>query len=487
MSLRHMDRGAFYGLGALALGLGISLALRHSPGVNAGPLVLAPAILLLGFGAGTLVAWGAGVAAGLLTVGLQVAGWVSLDLALAALATQLACTFFPLPFVERSEAEEEGFLERRRPLDAERERLKGELEEQRRKAQAADRRGRETDALYHAGREISKLLTLEDTLEFSREVLRDTLRLGGGDQALALVLALTDEDAGRWRVGVAEGLEPKEQRLFEQGLHEKGLYRWLAGQAAPVLVPRVAAEAGLKGVPLPPGLRGLLGLPLLIQDQAIGWVLVLDLGGGGLEARDFSNLRILCTQVAIGLEKATLYDRLQRLSITDGLTGLYVHRHFQSRLEEEVKRAERYKEPLSLVMMDIDHFKRFNDVHGHLGGDAVLKAVAGVLREGLGSSELAARYGGEEFALVLPRTDKASALQRAEALRQAVKAARVDFDGQALGVSVSLGVASFPGDAMTKKGLIEAADQALYASKTGGRDRVSAAPPLDNPWPEGGQ
>lgn len=479
--MARANRSTLYGAFVLALGVFSSLWLRSVSDHNAGPLVLAPGILLLGFSSGTLVAWLAGVASGVFTVGLLVSQGVSLDLALAALAAQLVCTLFPLPFVENSETEEEEFHARRRPLDAERETLRETLEELRQRAQAAERRGRETDALYHAGREISKLLTLEDTLEFSREVLRDTLRLAAGEDHLAFVLVLVDEDKGVYRVGAAEGLERNELKLFEHGLDEKGIYRWLQAQGGQVLVPRAAAEPGLKGVALPPALRGLLALPLLIQEQAIGWVLVLDLGDGHLEARDFSNLRILCSQVAIGLEKASLYDRLQRLSITDGLTGLHVHRHFQSRIDEEVKRAERYKEPVSLIMMDIDHFKRFNDQYGHLGGDAVLKAVAGVMREGLGPSELAARYGGEEFALVLPRTGKEAAMARAETLRLAVKSQQVEFDGKALGVTVSLGVSSYPDDAMTKKGLLEAADQALYASKSAGRDRASAAPPLDNP------
>jgi diguanylate cyclase (GGDEF)-like protein len=346
------------------------------------------------------------------------------------------------------------------------------------RAQAAERRGRETDALYHAGREISKLLTLSDTLEFSREVLRDTLRLAGGEAGLAFVLALVDEEHGVYRVGASEGLDKGQLAAFEQPLDARSLCAWLRPKRGQVLVAKAAAEPELKGVALPPAVRGLMALPLLIQDQAIGWVIVLDLGDGRLEARDFSNLRILCSQIAIGVEKASLYDRLQRLSTTDGLTGLTVHRTFQARLEEEVKRAERYKEPLSLVMLDIDHFKRFNDVYGHLAGDAVLKAVAGALGEGLGPSEVAARYGGEEFALLLPRQDKAAGLKRAEALRLAVEALQVPVGGETLSVTGSLGVACLPGDAMTKKGLLEASDQALYNSKKNGRNRVSGAPPL---------
>lgn len=487
MKAPALNKSTVLGGAILALGAAISLWLRDTPNANAGPLVLAPGILLLGFSSGTLVAWSAGFAAGMFTVILNVTNGCSLDLAFAGLAALLVCTLFPLPFVENSEAEEDDFHQKRSPLVAEREQMRETLEELRQRAQAAERRGRETDALYHAGREISKLLTLEDTLEFSREVLRDTLRLAAGDSPLAFVLALVDEEKAHYRVGAAEGLEAAEQRHFEQGMEERGLLRWLQAKGGQVMVPRAAAEPGLKGISLPPSLRGFLALPLLIQEQAIGWVLVLDLGDGQLEARDFSNLRILCSQIAIGLEKATLYDRLQRLSITDGLTGLNVHRHFQSRLEDEVKRAERYKEPISLIMMDIDHFKRFNDQYGHLGGDAVLRSVAAALKDGLSPSELAARYGGEEFALVLPRAGKEAALARAESLRQAVKGLAVDFDGKKLSVTVSLGVAAYPTDAMTKKGLLESADQALYASKQGGRDRVSGAPPLDNPGAPGAE
>jgi diguanylate cyclase (GGDEF)-like protein len=360
-------------------------------------------------------------------------------------------------------------------LEQEREELREELAQLQATTQAAERRSRETDALYHAGREISKLLSLQDTLEFSKEVLRDTLRPVNGEHSLPFVLALVDEESASFKVGAADGLSADEEQLFEHRLDQPGLLSWLKTQAGPVSILKTAAEPALKGIPLPIGVRGLAAFPLVIQALAIGWVVVFDMGEGRMEDRDFSNLRILCSQIAIGLEKATLYDKVQRLSITDGLTGLTVHRHFQARLDEELKRAERFKEPLGLVMLDIDRFKRFNDTYGHLVGDAVLRAVAGVLKKGLGPAELAARYGGEEFALILPRLDRQSIAARAEAVRQAVSDLSVDHGGQALKVTVSLGVACFPEDAMTKKGLVELADQALYQSKKNGRDRVTLA------------
>ena len=466
----------------LAAGLATCIAFRERVHVddldktfNPGPVVLAAGILLLGFAQGTLAAWTAGLLCGLLTLGLQIAGWLDIDMALTGLAAQLVCTLFPLPWVEADEKAKEAFDLQRGPLEQERADLREELARLQSTTQAAERRSRETDALYHAGREISKLLTLQDTLEFSKEVLRDTLRPLSGEAALPFVLAMVDEEGGRFRVGAADGLSPEEEAIFEHPVDQTGLLSWLKRQNGPVAIPKTAAEPALKGLPLPAGVRGLASFPLMIQEQAIGWVVVFDLGEGRLEARDFSNLRILCSQIAIGLEKAALYDKVQRLSITDGLTGLTVHRHFQARLDEELKRAERFKEPITLVMLDIDHFKRFNDSYGHLTGDAVLRAVAAVLKQQVGPSELVARYGGEEFAMILPRLDKETAAQRAEAVRRAIKGISVDHNGQALTVTVSSGVACFPDDAMTKKGLIELADQALYQSKKNGRDRVTLA------------
>jgi diguanylate cyclase (GGDEF)-like protein len=462
----------------LALGASLCLALRGRPGADMGPIIMGPGVLLLGFGSGRAATWGAAAAAFLFTAFLWMQAWVGGDAALAGSALFAASALFSLFFAEHGEDEAREFDAKWKPLSEEREQLRASLEDLRTRGLAAERRGRETDALFHAGREISKLLSLADTLEFSREVLHDTLKLSEGAGVPPFVVALVDAENSAFSIGVAEGLDEAQVHLLEQGPEKGGFHHWLR-QAGLILVARVAADPGLKGVPLPPGVRSLLSVPLVIQEQAIGWVVVFDTGDFGLPERDFSNLKILCSQIAIGLEKATLYDRLQRLSVTDGLTGLTVHRHFQSRLDEELKRAERYREPLSLVMSDIDHFKNFNDTWGHLAGDAVLKAVAGALKLGLGPSEMAVRYGGEEFVLVLPRHTKEMAMARAEALREAVKALRVDTESapERLSVTISLGVASFPDDAMTKIGLIDMADGALYQSKKGGRDQVTAAKP----------
>lgn len=167
------------------------------------------------------------------------------------------------------------------------------------------------------------------------------------------------------------------------------------------------------------------------------------------------------------LEKANA--ELERLAATDGLTGLKNNRAFQERLAEEFRRASRYHQPLSLLLLDVDNFKQFNDSFGHPAGDAVLQQVAEVLRQTARETDLAARYGGEEFVVVLPQTDGDGALVIAERLRAAVAAAPWDLRA----VTVSVGVATVSLDTPDPETLIVCADDALYRSKAAGRDRVT--------------
>ncbi len=179
-----------------------------------------------------------------------------------------------------------------------------------------------------------------------------------------------------------------------------------------------------------------------------------------------------------------LQEKQQRLlaeTITDPLTELSNLRFFQARIKDEIIRATRYKHPFALIILDIDHFKHFNDTQGHQMGNVILKQVAQTLKETLRREDFIARYGGEEFAVLLPETDGANARGVAERLRQAVEQA--DFPGQkdqpGGHLTVSLGGAMFPADASVAASLIERADRALYAAKAAGRNRVVWAETLE--------
>ncbi len=164
---------------------------------------------------------------------------------------------------------------------------------------------------------------------------------------------------------------------------------------------------------------------------------------------------------------------LEELAVHDGLTGLYNHREFQRRLQIEIERAKRYKHNLSLLMIDIDHFKNFNDAWGHQAGDRVLYALGTNMRREIRAVDYAARYGGEEFTIVLPEMAASAAIAAAERFRKSIAGNNITIGkGQTVNITVSIGVATFPEDAKTKDKLIAAADKALYAAKAAGRNKV---------------
>jgi len=168
--------------------------------------------------------------------------------------------------------------------------------------------------------------------------------------------------------------------------------------------------------------------------------------------------------------------RLRELSIRDPLTGLFNRRYLEEVLALEMFRAARKTYPIGIIMADIDHFKRFNDIHGHVAGDAVLVQVGNFLQTHVRSSDATCRYGGEEFILILPEASQEITQMRAELMREGVKRLHVQFEGQALeAVTLSLGVAIFPTHGSTNDTLLKAADAALYRAKRDGRDRVVVA------------
>ncbi|MFQ5580882.1 MAG: diguanylate cyclase [Nitrospiria bacterium] len=165
---------------------------------------------------------------------------------------------------------------------------------------------------------------------------------------------------------------------------------------------------------------------------------------------------------------------LKKEAITDGLTGLYNYRYFNRQLDLEVKRAERYLHPVSLVMVDIDHFKSYNDHHGHLRGNNILERIAMLLKTYTRETNLVARYGGEEFMILLPETESKIAAKAAVRMRRMIQKERFPLqeDQPSGNLTVSLGVASFPWDAPSAKDLVRCADAALYRAKALGRNRV---------------
>jgi diguanylate cyclase (GGDEF)-like protein len=184
----------------------------------------------------------------------------------------------------------------------------------------------------------------------------------------------------------------------------------------------------------------------------------------------------IAAEIAKVLDKSLLFQHTKELSITDDLTGLYNRRYFNQRFEREVQRAKRYRRPLSILMVDIDYFKNYNDINGHLLGDDVLKKVAYLIETNLRKADIVARYGGEEFVILLPEIDKPHADQVAEKLRRAVELRHFPKEQYQpnKNLTISLGLATLPDDSTNSRELIEFADRALYRAKHEGRNRVVA-------------
>jgi diguanylate cyclase (GGDEF)-like protein len=183
-------------------------------------------------------------------------------------------------------------------------------------------------------------------------------------------------------------------------------------------------------------------------------------------------LVILSMQFALELKKVLLYEMVERMAITDSLTGLYVRRHFYERMNEEMKRSKRYQLNFAFLMLDIDDFKHCNDTYGHLVGDVVLKDIARVIKENVREIDVVARYGGEEISLVLPETGEESARVVAERLRKKIEEHVFKAYDEKLKLTVSAGIAIYPKDSTDARTLIDRADEALYVAKKSGKNVV---------------
>jgi len=225
-----------------------------------------------------------------------------------------------------------------------------------------------------------------------------------------------------------------------------------------------------------PSPDGYMCIPMMAQSEALG---VLHLMQPDNVKMTESKQRVAITMsehIAMALSNLRLHETLRSQSIRDPLTGLFNRRFMEESLELEIRRAARNQRPLGMIMIDLDHFKYFNDNFGHEAGDLLLKELGTLLRTNIRGEDIACRYGGEEFTLILPEGTSAVTRQRADFYKDAIQRLDVHFRGMPLGrITASMGVAVFPDHGRSAQALIEAADKALYRSKAAGRDRVTMA------------
>jgi diguanylate cyclase (GGDEF)-like protein len=292
----------------------------------------------------------------------------------------------------------------------------------------------------------------------------------------AAALALVEEGGLAVREVVIEAATARRDPGYpvDDGSH---LMSWIIKEGRPLWRNDAATEVRFAATPGLAPMKSDMVIPLRARGRIIGAFRVACRRRHAFDPEDFELLQRCADLTAVAVENQRLLQTTRRLAETDGVTGVFNHRYGIALLREVLERAAQGERPAAILMADIDHFKRFNDTYGHQVGDEVLRLVAQTLVRGLRRSDVVARYGGEEFVAILPDTDRAAALALAERVREAVATGAPPAGGlpRGLRVTISVGVAGFPADAVTPVELLVAADQALYHAKHAGRDRVCAA------------
>jgi diguanylate cyclase (GGDEF)-like protein len=350
----------------------------------------------------------------------------------------------------------------------------------------------ENRALLERVAELHTFLNLSKTLSATlnmEELFRLALHLIG--RALhvdAYSLMLLDESGEHLVVKAAFGL-PEDGALGQTLRLGEGISGLVAQTGQALLVPDVSAEPrclAQEGFRQPRG--SCICVPLRIKGREVIGVLNAqkpDPHGFGLG--DLDLFQAVANQVAAALENAQLYQRTKELSTRDDLTGLFNRRHFFDNLEKEVQRARRYRRVFSLLLLDLDDFKGYNDTYGHLKGDEALKEIARLLLASTRRADIVARFGGEEFVVLLPEINAQGALVVAEKIRTAVEqypfAGRTTQPGGKM--TVTLGLATYPTDSEEGLELVDLADRALYLGKQQGGNRTCSTPGPRPPQPQG--
>jgi diguanylate cyclase (GGDEF)-like protein len=217
-----------------------------------------------------------------------------------------------------------------------------------------------------------------------------------------------------------------------------------------------------------------LDIPMVSRGKLMGIMRVTSEKAGVPSEKDLHLLIIFANSAAVAIDNSLLHKKTEELTITDELTELFNYRYFRNKLVDELRRADRYRQRFSLLMMDLDHFKNINDLHGHQTGNIVLREVSGIIKLCVRDVDIVARYGGEEFVVILPQTGDQDALTIAERIRAAVeKAFFSNSQGQRdIQITISIGVASYPNGVHTADALLEKVDKALYQAKNSGRNKV---------------
>ncbi len=336
-------------------------------------------------------------------------------------------------------------------------------------SESADSRKAMADLLvYH---EIARALTSSLDLESILSTIMRQMQRFFRPETWALLL--TDERQQELHYAIADG-------SFGPLLSDvripfgDGMAGWVAEKGETLILPQISAEAR-KDPHLRFQVSSAICVPLRSRLRTLGVIQLFNLPDENFSEYAISFLLVLCDFAAIAIENARAFERVQELTITDECTGLYNLRHFESTLQTEIKRCDRIDVPMSLIFIDLDHFKLVNDQYGHQVGSRLLALVGTSIKTKIRSIDLAFRYGGDEFIVLLPGTTKASAVQVANRLLYTFRKTYHDVTPTlSLKTLGSIGVASHPDDGKSGAEVLRAADARMYAVKGSSRDGVAS-------------
>ncbi|MBI5440062.1 MAG: diguanylate cyclase [Deltaproteobacteria bacterium] len=371
--------------------------------------------------------------------------------------------------IENREAFRE-ILNLNRELEAQKLRLEAEKLE-------LEKKNRELEAISRAARAVSSSLDLDEILTQLAQRIRDTFEFE------RIVIGLMDPslacEEAKVALGVPEGDREgllQRMRWFLKDARRQPWIRAVLRDGCTLRIEDPAAHPDTRGTPLAElHSTGFIKMPMVARGNVVGTITVENPASRrAIQQEDLDVLGIFADAAAMAVENARLYHTMKELAVRDELTGIYNRRHFLRQLDAEWSHALRHAMPLSLLMIDLDHFKTFNDGNDHLTGDAALRKAAGTFLRNTRGIDTVARYGGEEFVVILPRTSKQNGGLVAEKLRRAVL--RATFAGEEAlpdgKLTISVGVAAYPEDASTAQELLERADWSVYRAKADGRNRV---------------
>ena len=332
------------------------------------------------------------------------------------------------------------------------------------------RRSEELDILVDIGKTLTSTLDLQGILELMKNKVTSVLK------PKAWSLLLMDEATEELHFEIV--VSPVAQSLKEFRLKKgEGIAGWVALHGQPLLIPDVRKDSRFAGhidSAVSFATLSIVCVPLKIKERVLGVIeLINSLDEVQFNDADLKIISAIADYAAIAIENAKNYEKIRELVIIDDLTGLFNAKHFHKLLDYEFERARRYGTPLSLVFLDLDHFKNVNDTHGHLVGSRLLTEFGQLIKRTIRSTDLAARYGGDEFVIIVPNTPTAGTFTLIEKLRSLIHQFPFHSDsGERVKVTASFGIACYSDNVESKQRLIELADKAMYEVKQGGRDGI---------------